>query len=126
MTDAAVGRVEAVAAAVEKLSEFVALRCGELADEVLGRPVFGSEEWLRSRERPEEEQRETLREWHLVKVGIKVGAGIDPVGDVVNARRAGASWELVGQAAGMSRQAAHERWARRVELVSAGASIPAE
>jgi hypothetical protein len=32
---------------------------------------------------------------------------------VASARSAGASWESIGEAAGMSRQSAHERWGRR-------------
>ena len=33
---------------------------------------------------------------------------------VVSARLAGASWAALGEAAGMTRQSAHERWAGRV------------
>jgi hypothetical protein len=33
---------------------------------------------------------------------------------VIGLRRWGATWELIARAAGTSRQAAHERWGRRV------------
>ncbi|GAA5183641.1 hypothetical protein GCM10023322_23390 [Rugosimonospora acidiphila] len=53
----------------------------------------------------------------LVQLRIDLGVGLDPIGTLVGLRRWGVTWELIAQAAGISRQAAHERWGRRVRQV---------
>lgn len=59
------------------------------------------------------------RRWWEIAAGllhfrIVLAAGVDPLGTVVGLRRWGVTWELIARAAGVSRQAAHERWGRRV------------
>ncbi len=105
---------EDIRRAAAELKDVLILRVGTLADELLGLPEAGTEEWVRLQRRPEAERRADARQWHLVKMAIETEVGIDPVGDIVNARRAGATWEQVGEACGITRQAAHERWAHRV------------
>ena len=53
----------------------------------------------------------------IVQFRIELAAGIDPLASVVGLRRWGATWELIARAAGVSRQAAHERWGRLVVQV---------
>ncbi|MGI5215812.1 hypothetical protein [Plantactinospora sp. CA-290183] len=50
----------------------------------------------------------------LLHFRIVLAAGVDPFPSVVGLRRWGVTWELIARAAGVSRQAAHERWGRRV------------
>ena len=50
----------------------------------------------------------------LLHFRIILTAGVDPLPSVVGLRRWGVTWELIARAAGVSRQAAHERWGRRV------------
>lgn len=45
---------------------------------------------------------------------IEYAAGFDALGSVVGLRRWGVTWELIGRAAGISRQAAHARWGAQV------------
>jgi hypothetical protein len=53
----------------------------------------------------------------IVQFRIELAAGIDPLASVVGLRRWGATWDLIARAAGISRQAAHERWGRLVVQV---------
>lgn len=48
---------------------------------------------------------------------IEHAAGLDALGAVVGLRRWGVTWETIGEAAGISRQAAHARWGGRVRAV---------
>ncbi|MGW0038507.1 hypothetical protein [Gordonia sp. NPDC003376] len=50
----------------------------------------------------------------LVRLRIELAAGLDPIDTVVVLRRGEVTWAAIAQAAGTSRQAAHERWGRRV------------
>lgn len=99
--------------AAEDLAETISARCGALADDILDRPQIGTPEWL-----AEHAQRETpagharLAEWHLVKMQISRLAGASQTGDVLGARRHGASWQAIADACGITRQAAHDRWAK--------------
>ncbi|MCW2690097.1 MAG: hypothetical protein JWR37_4987 [Mycobacterium sp.] len=77
-----------------------------------GHPVPGSPDWESLSGTPAEAQRETAAK--LLELRIELAAGIDPFGTVVGLRRWGATWELIARAAGTTRQAAHERWGRRV------------
>ena len=45
---------------------------------------------------------------------IEHAAGLDAVGSVVGLRRWGVTWDTLGRAVGMSRQAAHHRWGAQV------------
>lgn len=104
-----------ITAAAEQLTDTIALKLADLADELLGRPAIGSNEWLTQdqhmRENPSE-RAASLREWHLTKLAIVRKAGASPVGDVINAREAGASWQAIAGIYGVSRQAAYDRWAK--------------
>lgn len=45
---------------------------------------------------------------------IEHAAGLDAVGAVVGLRRWGVTWDTIGRAIGMTRQAAHHRWGAQV------------
>ena len=104
---------EEIQAAAGTLREAISVKLGGLADQVLGRPEFGSSEWTTEwKQRDSPLGRARLKEWHLVKMQIARAAGTDQTGDVINARGCGASWAEIGQACGITRQAAHDRWAK--------------
>jgi aconitase B len=106
---------QAITEAADKLRDAISLECGRLADQILGRPEFGSPEWLAEAEvlkADDEAKRAAVREWHLVKIRILHAAELNPTGDVMNARMRGATWQAIGDACGTSRQAAHDRWAQ--------------
>lgn len=107
-------REAAISKAVDEVTDVVADTVGRLADEVLGRPEFGTSEWREQREatRGKAERQARLREWHLVKIRIERGAKVSMTGDVLGARENGASWADIAEACGTSRQAAHERFAK--------------
>ena len=46
----------------------------------------------------------------LLAFRIEHAAGLDALGAVVGLRRWGVTWDLIGKAAGMSRQGAHAQW----------------
>lgn len=48
--------------------------------------------------------------WLLACLRIELAAGWEPIETVVGLRRFGATWAVIGAAAGMTRQSAHERW----------------
>ncbi|MDG4789443.1 hypothetical protein O7626_26560 [Micromonospora sp. WMMD1102] len=77
-----------------------------------GRPVPGSPEWTAEQEGAAGRQREVATQ--LLHFRIVLAAGLDPLPSVVGLRRWGVTWELVARAAGVTKQAAHERWGRRV------------
>lgn len=108
---------ERIKAAADELKEAIALKLGELADRLLERPEFGTPEWVDwwgNKDTPAGNARR--REWHLVKLQISREAGVDQTGNAINARHCGASWEEIGQACGITRQAAHDRWAKFEDL----------
>lgn len=45
---------------------------------------------------------------------IEHAAGFDALGSVLGLRRWGVTWDVIGRAAGISRQAAHARWGAQV------------
>ena len=55
-----------------------------------------------------------LEQWNVavqvLAFRIEHATGVDALGAVVGLRRWGVTWETIGRAAGMSRQAAHTRW----------------
>lgn len=106
-----------IAQAAQDLTETVALKLGDLADDLLERPATGSDEWVRQwqylKEHPDE-QAAHHREWQLTKLAIARKAGVDPTGIVINLRQTGASWQTIADIYGISRQAAYERWSKHV------------
>ncbi len=50
----------------------------------------------------------------LLALRIEFAAGLDGFGSVLGLRRWGATWDAIGQAVGMSRQAAYKRWGATV------------
>jgi hypothetical protein len=83
------------------------------ADAIIGvPPTPGTPEWDAEQGTDLPAQRE--RAWQVLQFRIELAAGIDPVRTLVGLRRTGTTWDLIGRAAGVSRQSAHERWARRV------------
>lgn len=101
--------------AAYELRAAIAEKVGDLADQILGRPEIGSPEWKAewdAQQANPERATASSREWHLVKLRICRAADVDMTGNVMNARRFGASWADIGEACGTSRQAAHERWSR--------------
>jgi hypothetical protein len=101
---------QAITEAAEKLRDAISMECGRLADEILGRPEFGTAEWLATHS--EYELAAARLEWHLVRIRILHVAGVSPTGDVMNARLYGATWQAIAGACGTTRQAAHDRWAK--------------
>ncbi|MEE6257410.1 hypothetical protein [Plantactinospora sonchi] len=86
------------------------------ADLLIGpRPLPGTPEW--SAEQAGEVGRHREVAGQLLHFRIVLATGVDPLGSVVGLRRWGVTWELIARAAGVSRQAAHERWGRRVRQV---------
>lgn len=88
---------------------------GRIADRMLGRPGPADEgylEHLQAQGKMTPEQRAAAElEWHLLKMRIARRLGLDQTGETINARRLGASWQVIADACGISRQAAHDRWA---------------
>jgi hypothetical protein len=89
------------------------------ADAIAGvPPVPGTPEWDAEQGTDIPLRRETT--WRLAAFRIGLAAGLDPLLHLVGLRHVGVSWDTIGQAAGITRQSAHERWARRVSAVVDG------
>lgn len=89
------------------------------ADAVAGVPPLpGTPEWEAEQGTDIPARRETA--WQLVAFRIALGAGLDPLPNLLGLRVAGVSWATIGRAAGITRQSAHERWALRVAAVHQG------
>lgn len=62
-----------------------------------------------------------LEEWNvavqILAFRIEHAAGVDALGSVIGLRRWGVTWDTIGKAAGISRQAAHTRWGAQVRAV---------
>lgn len=62
-----------------------------------------------------------LDQWNvavqILAFRIEHAAGVDALGSVIGLRRWGVTWETIGKAAGISRQAAHTRWGAQVRAV---------
>jgi hypothetical protein len=101
-----------VDAAVDAVREAAVGEAGRQADRLLGgRPLPGTPQWEDERgERATERDLAT----QLLQLRIELTVGLDPFGTVLGLRRSGATWGLIARAAGVTRQAAHERWGRRV------------
>ncbi len=117
---AALTRQEALRAASEDTRQGIALIIGRFADRILGRPLV--EEADLDELRAEHEAKDTpagrrkIAEWHLVKMQIERELGLDHTGNVLNARHYGASWSAIGEACGITKQAAYDRWAKFEDL----------
>lgn len=115
---------EAIAVATDVAREAAGHVVGTLATRILGRPEITDDtyvEWARAeRELPQAERDQHSAEWHLVKLQICRGLGLDPIGDVLNARRFGASWQVIADACGITRQVAEDRWAELAQRIQAG------
>ena len=53
----------------------------------------------------------------LLAFRIEHAAGFDATASVMDLRRWGVTWETIGRAAGISRQAAHARWGAAVRAI---------
>ncbi|ROT32443.1 hypothetical protein [Micromonospora sp. HM5-17] len=83
------------------------------ADLLIGPPPQpGSPEWRT--EEADGTARQRALASQLLQFRIVLATGVDPLPSVAGLRRWGVTWELIARAAGVTRQAAHERWGRRV------------
>ncbi|MFD4183966.1 hypothetical protein [Rhodococcus sp. NPDC058514] len=101
------------------------IEAGHQADLILGTgPVPGSAEWQAEEGTDRPAQRQLA--WQLACLRIQLAAGIDSVETVMSLRRFGATWAIIGRAAGVTRQSAHERWGRQVAAIldPYGAGMP--
>ncbi|MGW4480689.1 hypothetical protein [Rhodococcus triatomae] len=55
--------------------------------------------------------------WQLTVLRIQLAAGLDGLESLIVLRGQGVTWALIAEAAGITRQAAHERWGSRVRAV---------
>jgi hypothetical protein len=120
---------QAITEAVDKLRDAISREVGNLADKLLGRPEFGSPEWVVAAEvlrADDEAKRAHVREWHLVKIRILHAAELNPTGDVMNARMRGATWQAIADACGITRQAAHDRWAQLTTIAGFDSTTTSE
>ncbi|GAA1849844.1 hypothetical protein GCM10009836_32010 [Pseudonocardia ailaonensis] len=86
------------------------------ADVLIGVPPLpGTSAWEDEQGTDLPDRRE--RAWQVAQLRIELEAGVDPLPTLVGLRRTGATWDLLGRAAGISRQSAHERWAKRIAAV---------
>lgn len=86
---------------------------GRRSDAILGvPPIPGSVEWYAEEGADVPGRRE--RAWQLAQPRIGLGAGLDPLPGL---RDHGATGDEIARAAGVTRQAAHERWAPRVREI---------
>ncbi|WP_433193815.1 hypothetical protein ACQP1G_34220 [Nocardia sp. CA-107356] len=100
-------------AAARELRATIAIKSAELADRLLARPAYGTPEWERDwdqRNTPEGQRQEA--DWHLTKLRIDRAADVDPLGNALNARDFGATWEQIGGAYGITAADAADRWDR--------------
>lgn len=102
-----------ISSAADQLRDTIALKLGDLADQIMDRPESGSAEWIaehQARKNNEGWAVRNTRDWHLTKIAIAVEARLDPTGDVLNAKQYGATWQAIADQCGITRQAAYDRW----------------
>ncbi|MGK8501303.1 hypothetical protein [Nocardia asiatica] len=105
-----------IARAANQLSATIRRRCDELAAELLNEaaerqgfpPVIGAAPVAGL----------LLVALELAKLRIRCEARVDHEGVVVSARAAGATWEQIGTACGITRQAAYDRWGKMVQQLT--------
>lgn len=105
-----------VEAAAKAALDAATIEVQRQVDELIGAgPLPGTPEW----EAEEREGGAVNRQlaWSLALLRVELAAGLDPLPTVLGLRRIGATWELIARAAGVSRQAAHERWGQKVLAV---------
>ncbi|MFD4468966.1 hypothetical protein ACFWPA_11830 [Rhodococcus sp. NPDC058505] len=89
---------------------------GRQADVIVGAgPLPGTPEWV-AEEGTEIPATRQLA-WQLTSVRLQLAAGLDCSDTIVVLRAGGVTWSLIARAAGITRQAAHERWGGRVRDV---------
>ncbi len=105
-----------VTAAVAAVQMAAVTEAGRQADAILGSwPGPGSLEW--HAEDGTDVPVRRGRAWQLLQLRIGLGAGLDPLPTLIGLRNHGATWDEIARAAGVTRQAAHERWASRVRAI---------
>lgn len=101
---------------VRAVIDGAAIESGRFADAVIGTgPLPGTPEW--EAEQTTERLGERAIAWQLVSLRVQLAAGLDGLETVTVLRVQGATWAVIGRAAGMSRQSAHERWGARTTSV---------
>lgn len=86
---------------------------GAQADVIVGPgPLPGTPDWELEDGTDIPAQRQLA--WQLTSLRLQLAVGIDCADTVVVLRAGGVTWALIAQAAGITRQAAHERWGGRV------------
>ncbi|MFE3293378.1 hypothetical protein [Rhodococcus sp. NPDC059234] len=89
---------------------------GRQADEIVGvGPLPGTPEWEAEAGTDLPARRQLA--WQLACLRLELGAGLDGVETVIVLRGSGVTWAVIGRAAGVTRQSAHERWGARVAAV---------
>lgn len=101
---------------VRTVIDGAAIEAGRFADEIIGTgPLPGTDDW--EAEQATTRPGERAIAWQLVSLRVQLAAGLDGIETVIVLRVQGATWAVIGRAAGMSRQSAHERWGARTTLV---------
>lgn len=80
-----------------------------------GRPLPGSAQWTAEQDSGVAAERDVAAQ--VARLRIELAVGVDAFGSVLGLRRWGVTWEVIAKASGVTRQAAHERWGRRVMAV---------
>lgn len=106
--------------AAHELEDIIARTLGDLANRILGRPELGTDDWHADQRRAQDDpgyraQRDIA--WYLTKLRIARAAGTKQTGSALNARKAGATWTQIGEACGISKQAAYDRWASQLVVM---------
>ncbi|WP_063048301.1 hypothetical protein [Nocardia arthritidis] len=113
---------KAVALAAAQLNQEIRRKCDELAGDLLN-------EAAKLQGLPEpvgvEPLGGTLRTaLELAKLRIRDQANVDVDGTVKSARESGATWEQIGSACGITRQAAYDRWGKMMKSIRKATEAP--
>lgn len=101
---------DAISKLAAELKTTIYATCRELARRELRRPEYGTDEWAAEISAPDTpERRKAVRHEHLTRLRILRAARVDLERAVVDAR-AHLTWNEIGAACGMTRQAAYDRW----------------
>lgn len=104
---------EEVAGLAEELNGAIFEKCERLAERALGIPEYNTDEWVVwLNAHTTEERRSADVAVHLVRLQVLRTARADLERAVVAARRDHVTWQQIGDACGMTRSAAHDRWGR--------------
>ncbi|MDP9791693.1 hypothetical protein J2S43_000205 [Catenuloplanes nepalensis] len=100
-------------AATAAVTSAAVLEVSRQADALLGgRKTPGDPGWEQWSGSDAEAEWEVANQ--LVQLRLSLAADLDPLFIVMGLRRWGVTWEMIAKVAGTSRQAAHERWGKRV------------